>query len=694
MYDPGGWIDDPEMESEEPEGTGGSLLSVRTVDYMTLKEAEGTSEFPTTKAEWRQREWLRRAKVYDARMATAAPMDAVTPSKALDELSKPMHFRKAQCFPTKRRPEGRPLSTADDGEINGWFDTCGVQLFQGLSAEEGRRARRLLYTWRDVFEADMLKIKRTDLIEHCVELTPNARPVKSKIPLYTEKERAFCNTLLPQMEQAGLIFRCDSEWGARTKFPPKPNAPDQLRMVHNYIPLNRCSRKSQYPTPRIEQIVQTIMKAGKKVFFCTDAANSYWAIPLRRKDWLLTSFVTPSGQFCYGVMGQGLTGGTHTYSRYRDIVFGYIPEDADADDNVIPGFPSLIGDSEDGSVAFDGMVDDSYGSATDFESMFTFLHEKFFPRCTFGPMYLKPSKSFFFFPTLEFLGLEGDTAGLRPSLRKREQILSWPTPQSQDEVKAFLYLTPFLRRFIPGRAEHHRIMAGDKSEPFVWTEEKNQSFLAVKQAIAENAMASVDPMLQYHLAVDASKRATGGVLFQLHGVPEGEQAGPEHRAFERIVMFMSFKLSDAESRYSNSEREALAVVRNLAEVRWLITASPHPTMVYTDHEALKTLLVGVDNDAHGRIANWQDRLGEYNVQLFHKSRKIHFMGIADGLSRLPTRILGNHTMEDSDRPDPVLSVASATMMAAPCNAEAAARRRQGPLQRHGNEVSRRTKNQG
>jgi hypothetical protein len=70
-----------------------------------------------------------------------------------------------------------------------------------------------------------------------------------------------------------------------------------------------------------------------------------------------------------------------------------------------------------------------------------------------------------FFPTLEFLGLEGNTARLRPSLRKREQILNWLTPQSQEEVEAFLYLTHFLRRFIPGRAEHHRIMTGDKVAP-------------------------------------------------------------------------------------------------------------------------------------------------------------------------------------------------------------------------------------
>jgi hypothetical protein len=103
------------------------------------------------------------------------------------------------------------LSDDNDDIINSWFQRCGVHLFEGLSANETVRARRLFYTWREVFEADMLKIKRTNLIEHCIELTPRAAPVKSKILLYMEEERAFCNKLLSKMGQAGLIFRCDSE---------------------------------------------------------------------------------------------------------------------------------------------------------------------------------------------------------------------------------------------------------------------------------------------------------------------------------------------------------------------------------------------------------------------------------------------------------------------------------------------------
>jgi len=188
---------------------------------------------------------------------------------------------------------------------------------------------------------------------------------------------------------------------------------------------------------------------------------------------------------------------------------------------------------------------------------------------------------------------------------------------------------------------------------FVWTPEKAVVFQAMKQAIANNAMAAPDAYLQYHLAVDASKRGLGGVLFQPTGIPSGVEAtnSPLHSEGERVIMFISFKLDDAETRYSNSEREALAVVRCLAEVRWMVIASEYPVFVYTDNEALRVLLTGIDNDAHGQIARWKERLGEYNLPLLHRSSMTHFVGIADGLSRLPTRWLNTHFMEDSEAPN-------------------------------------------
>ena len=217
------------------------------------------------------------------------------------------------------------------------------------------------------------------------------------------------------------------------------------------------TEKSQYPCPRLEQIVDTILKKRKQYFFTTDAANSYCAIPVRKGDETKLGFVTPYSMYCYNVMGQGLTGGTHTYSRFQDLVFGLILSEYDArTGRVLDGAEFLIGDR--GSVAFDGMIDDSYRSSTTFTHMHQFLHEHFFPRCVWGSMYLKDSKSYFFCNSLDFVGLETGQNGMRPSVRKRETMLQWPTPTNQEEIEAFCYLTPLLRRFIPARAELVRVV--------------------------------------------------------------------------------------------------------------------------------------------------------------------------------------------------------------------------------------------
>ena len=492
------------------------------------------------------------------------------------DTTQPLQFGRAQLFPTTRRPATRHIATDisnSDTAVDAWFTQSDINVYAGRSKSEFRRVKRILYTWRDVFEDDMLKIRKTDLIKHCIPLLPNAQPFKAKLPLYTDKERHFCNKVISQMKKAGLIYHCDSECGAWTTFNIKnnPTHGTKLRMVHNFILQNRFTRKSRYPMPLIEQIIHCIYKNGKKVFFVIDAPNSYYAIPLRRSDWLLTAFVCPNGEYCYGFMGQGLTGGVHTYSRFRDLTCGNIEAD---DTSGTPPFPSIISDH--GDVAFDGMVDGSYGSNTDFVTMFQFLLEVFFPRPACGPLYLKGAKSYFFYPSLECLGLEGCNEGLLLSLKKHEQTLGWKTPKSQEEVEAFYYLTPFLCSFLPGRAklcgillDHEKPAKTTRTQlmlsatygsslrnpkPFQWSRAKEDAFALIKQSIAENAMVGPDCELQFHMAVDASKKAISAVLFQLHGPPTGTKEGPEYRTTEWIICFFSFKLTAAETRYSNRER--------------------------------------------------------------------------------------------------------------------------------------------
>jgi len=109
---------------------------------------------------------------------------------------------------------------------------------------------------------------------------------------------------------------------------------------------------------------------------------------------------------------------------------------------------------------------------------------------------------------------------------------------------------------------------GKEKHDCQWRREKEVTFQAIKQSISINAIALPDPEGQYHLAVDASKKGVGVVLFQLNGIPPGTDAGSSafHHTAQRILIFISFRLTEVETRYSNSEREALVVIDCLAEV--------------------------------------------------------------------------------------------------------------------------------
>ena len=279
---------------------------------------------------------------------------------------------------------------------------------------------------------------------------------------------------------------------------------------------------------------------------------------------------------------------------------------------------TLIGDHND--YAFQVFMDDHAGSATDFDFIYTLLHEHYFPRCVFGPVYLAGHKIILFANTLQLLGFEAGPAGLRPSRKHLEKIKHWPEPTNREELDAFLQLTPFLRIFIPGRAQlvmemkksyleqvpddpkptkqhdddveecnknltkqvkaRHQLVRR-KTKPTVrkkWVEtgsfhfegEPQAAFKTVKQAIISNAMSGADPILQYHLATDASESALGGCLFQLHDTPPGTEAGPEFASNERLIMFLSFRLLDPETKYSNSERGCYAIMKCFVRGRDLV----------------------------------------------------------------------------------------------------------------------------
>ena len=198
-------------------------------------------------------------------------------------------------------------------------------------------------------------------------------------------------------------------------------------------------------------------------------------------------------------------------------------------------------------------------------------------------------KTFAFDDKLDILGFEGTNEGLRSSTKHRDKVKNWSTPRNRKELDTFLWLTLFLRIFIPGRADHVVVLkeaylkkvpaiikikkphndelkecdldlpkiqrpTGKSKKPtirrtyiekdtFDWGPRQKASFLAIKDAITNNAIAGTDPNLQFHLSVDASQTSIGGVLFQMKRVKPGTEAATKFAQksadFDVFVLFFN-----------------------------------------------------------------------------------------------------------------------------------------------------------
>ena len=204
----------------------------------------------------------------------------------------------------QRRPQPRDLTTAEQATVDAWFEDSGIVIGTGAdSPQRVTMAKRLAYTWKDCFAKTVRDIKATDIIEHSIDLMPDAKPVKGTLPRYTPQEREFANKIFPELEDAGIIVRRSSPWGARTKFPPKKKGSELLRVVHNYMPVNHHTIKSAYPMHHLDEVLALLIRPKYWVFFNLNASNGYWAITTKAEDQNKTGFLTPNGQWVYLRMG-------------------------------------------------------------------------------------------------------------------------------------------------------------------------------------------------------------------------------------------------------------------------------------------------------------------------------------------------------------------------------------------------------
>lgn len=561
-----------------------------------------------------------------------------------------------------RRPEQRELSNAPQGEIDAWFRESGIQEGGAADDEEKRqRARRLAYTWRDCFAFCLEDIEPTDLITHNINLIPDAIPYRLRQPSYTRDMRVFAQRFYGELRRAGWVWPGVSEWAAHARFPPKKTT---FRAVVDYRPVNSVTILPQWPTHQRDHVFEDILQAQHSVFYQGDAAHGFHGVLVSPGDEYKAAFVVPNSQLFTNRMPQGMAGSPHSYCALGDVTYGEWPAVGGFEG---PALPSLIGHHPEWRTSFNLFVDDHAASGKTFDDLFDFLHHHYFPRTKFGRINLSPSKTVLFASCITALGFELAAGTLRPSEKHRDRFARWALeenhPRTREQLEEFLYLLPYLKELIPGRAAKtlvlktaFQVQTNKKTptgriskqrewqdKPFEWTQEHAATFRSICQEIQSNVNDAPDETLQFHLSSDASGVATGAVLFQIAGTPPGTQMTDAWMKRMRTVMYISFRLEDAETRYHIGERETLGVVKALLESRRYILPSQYPTFVYTDHLNMLSTL-SVEGNPTGKIASWLDTLGSFNIRIVHRPGSSRVIQIADGLSRLT-----NHLTEKAEK---------------------------------------------
>jgi hypothetical protein len=267
------------------------------------------------------------------------------------------------------------------------------------------------------------------------------------------------------------------------------------RFCVDYRKLNNVTRKDSYPLPRIDDTLEAL--SGATWFSSLDLKSGYWQVGVHPEDREKTAFTTGRGLWQFRVMPFGLCNAPATFERLMERVLAGLPLSVCLvylDDNLIP--------------------------ARSFDDQIQNLRSVFI-RLRGANLKLSPKKCTLFKRQLKFLGHIVSKNSVATDPEKLEAVKSWPTPTNVSEVRRFLGLCSYYRRFVTNFADIARPLhqCTEHARRFDWNEEMEKAFADLKKALVEAPVLGYpDPDGHFILDTDASAYSIGAVLSQIqHG---------------------------------------------------------------------------------------------------------------------------------------------------------------------------------
>ncbi|KAG7297303.1 hypothetical protein JYU34_019262 [Plutella xylostella] len=471
-----------------------------------------------------------------------------------------------------------------------------------MNEEERKAIFQLCYEYRDIFYTDKLPLTFTNQVKHEIRTT-NEDPIYVKpyrLPPVLNEE---INRQVEKLLKDNVIQESHSPWSAPVHLVPKKldaSGERKFRMVVDYRRLNEITTDDKFPLPNITDLLD---KLGKSIYFSTiDLASGYHQVEVLERDRKKTAFSTQNGHYEFTRMPFGLKTAPATFQR--------------AMNNVLRGLHNIHC-----MVYLDDVIIFSASLQEHIHKLKTV-----FQRLRESNLKVQLDKTEFLCKEVLYLGHKITQNGLQPNDDKIQAVLNYPIPKTTTEIKSFLGLIGYYRRFIKNFAQITKPLTNclKKRNKIVIDQQYIDAFQKCKELLTNAPLLQYpDPEKTFILTTDASQIALGAVLSQ--GAVGSDLP----------VAYASRTLTETESRYSTIERELLAIVWAIKHFRPYLYGKKF--IIYTDHRPLAWL--HSLKEPSSKLTRWRLNLLDYDFDIVYKKGKQN--SNADALSRIKVNALSD-----------------------------------------------------
>ena len=444
----------------------------------------------------------------------------------------------------------------------------------------------------DVFPKELPGLPPQREIEFAIDIVPGATPASITPYRMAPLELKELKLQLQELLEKGFIRPSVSPWGAPMLFVKKKDG--TLRLCIDYRQLYKLTVKNKYPLPIIDDLFDQLK--GASIFSKIDLRSGYHQLRIKYVDVHKTAFRTRYGHYEFLVMSFGLTNAPTAFMDLMNHVFR-------------PYVYQFV-------VVF---IDDILVYSKDRESHDTHLRVVL-ETLRKELLNAKLSKCEFWLNEVSFLGHIVSKEGIRVDPKKIEVVVEWKSPRNVTEIRSFLGLAGYYRRFVKGfsmiAAPMTRLL--QKNVNFEWSEKCQRSFEKLKAFLTEAPMLTQPTCgKEYVTFSDASLNGLGCVLMQ-----EG-----------KVIAYALRQLKPHEKNYPTHDLELAAIV--FALKIWRHYLYGEKCFIYTDHKSLKYL--PSQRELNLRQRRWMELIKDYDCSIDYHPGKANV--VVDALSRKTVQTL-------------------------------------------------------